>query len=166
MKENITTAKTKFDLPLKKNDEGRHSDSSDRPIKISNKFIKYALIIAGSFSTGLGILGIFLPVLPTTPFLLLAAACYAKSSERFFHWLLNNKWLGNYIKNYHEKKGVPLRVKILSIFFLWITISCSAVYVIHVLYGKIILILIAISVSVHIISLRAPRQPKELITND
>ena len=63
-------------------------------------WIRILLIIAGTFFVGIGIVGIFVPVLPTTPFLLLAAACYERSSQRFYSWLLNNKWFGNYIRNY------------------------------------------------------------------
>ena len=95
-----------------------------------------------------------MPVLPTTPFLLLAAACYIRSSERFYNWLINNKWLGNYIKNYLEGKGVPLKVKVLSISLLWITIGYSVVFVVNIFLFKVILILIAIGVTIHIQSIR------------
>ncbi len=132
------------DLYKKKNDKR----------KITSKFIRRVMIIAGSFFVGLGILGIFLPVLPTTPFLLLAAACYAKSSKRFYNWLINNKWLGNYIKNYREGKGVPLKVKVLSISFLWFTIGYSVVFVVNTFLIQGILILIAIGVTIHVLSIR------------
>ncbi|MCK4431669.1 MAG: YbaN family protein [Candidatus Aminicenantes bacterium] len=112
------------------------------------------MIIAGTFFVGLGIIGIFLPLLPTTPFLLLAAACYARSSKRFYNWLLTNRWLGNYIRNYRERKGVPFKIKILSISFLWIAIGYSAIFVVHILLGRIILILIAIGVTIHILSIQ------------
>ena len=116
------------------------------------------LIIAGTFFVGLGILGIFLPLLPTTPFLLLAAACYARSSERFYNWLLNNRWFGNYIKNYLEGKGAPLRVKVLSISFLWIAIGYSVALVVDIFLVRILLILIAIGVTIHILSIRTLKQ--------
>ena len=116
------------------------------------------LIVAGTLLVGLGIIGIFMPVLPTTPFLLLAAACYARSSQRFYHWLLNNKWFGNYIKNYVQKKGVPLKVKILAITWLWITIGFSVVFAVEVFLVRLILIVTAIGVSIHIICLRTLRQ--------
>jgi uncharacterized membrane protein YbaN (DUF454 family) len=112
------------------------------------------LIVAGTLFVGLGILGIFLPLLPTTPFLLLAAACYARSSERFYNWLLNNRWFGRYIKNYLEGKGVPLRVKVLSICFLWLAIVYSVVFVVDILLVRIILTFIAIGVTIHILSTR------------
>jgi len=116
------------------------------------------LIIAGTLLVGLGIIGILMPVLPTTPFLLLAAACYARSSQRFYHWLLNNKWFGNYIKNYIQRKGVPLKVKILAITWLWITIGFSVVFAVDVFLVRLILIVIAIGVSIHILCLRTLKQ--------
>ena len=122
--------------------------------KITSNLNRWILIIIGSFFTGLGILGIFLPLLPTTPFLLLAAACYIRSSERFYNWLMNNKWLGNYIKNYLEGKGVSLKSKVLSISLLWITIGYSVVFVVNIFPIRVILILIAIGVTIHLLSIR------------
>ena len=116
------------------------------------------LIIAGTLLVGLGIIGIFMPVLPTTPFLLLATACYARSSQRFYHWLLNNKWLGNYIKNYIQRKGIPLKAKVLTITLLWIAIGFSAVFAVEVFLVRLILILIAIGVSIHILCLRTLKE--------
>jgi len=128
--------------------------------KISSNLSRWALIIIGSFFTGLGILGIFLPLLPTTPFLLLAAACYIRSSERFYNWLINNKWLGNYIKNYLEGKGVSLKAKVFSISLLWITIGYSAVFIVNTFPIRIILILIVIDITIYILSIRTFKQRK------
>lgn len=119
-----------------------------------NNLCKIVLVIAGSLFVGLGILGIFIPLLPTTPFLLLAAACYARSSERAYTWLLSNKWFGHSVRNYREKKGIPAGVKVLSIFFLWITIGLSVVLVLDILLLRVILVLIAIGVTIHILSIR------------
>lgn len=99
-----------------------------------------------------------MPVLPTTPFLLLAAAYYARSSQRFYDWLLNNGWLGNYIRNYLERKGITLKVKVLAINLLWLTIGCSVAFAVQVFFVRLILILIAIGVSIHILSIRTLRQ--------
>ena len=122
--------------------------------KITKRLGKLALILVGHFSAALGILGIFIPLLPTTPFLLLAAACYARSSERFYIWLINNKWLGNYIKNYREKKIIPLKVKVLSLSLLWIIIGFSIFFVVNIFLLRVILILIVIGVSIHVLSFR------------
>jgi uncharacterized membrane protein YbaN (DUF454 family) len=119
-----------------------------------NNLLRFSLIVAGTISTGLGILGIFIPLLPTTPFLLLAAACYLRSSERFYHWLLYNKLFGNYIKNYLEGKGIPLKVKVISIALLWLTIIFSAVFIVHSLFFRVILLVIAIGVTIHIFKIR------------
>jgi len=88
---------------------------------MKQRFVRVALIVVGTISTALGILGIFVPILPTTPFLLLAAACYSRSLQRFYDWLLNNKYFGNYIRNYLEKEGIPLKVKVLTLAVLWAT---------------------------------------------
>ena len=133
--------------------------SNQRDI-ISNRFFRYLLIIAGTIFLGLGIIGIFLPILPTTPFLLLAAACYARSSKRFYDRLLNNKWFGTYIKNYHEGRGVPLKVKVFTIFLLWITILASVFFVISDFWIKIVLIIIAIVVTIHILTIKTYKQKK------
>jgi len=119
---------------------------------------KKLLIIAGTLLVGLGILGIFVPILPTTPFLLLAAACYARSSQKFYDWLLNNRWFGSYIRNYREGKGIPLKIKVWTLALLWITIVCSAVFAVQWFPVKIVLILIAIGVSIHVLSIRTSKQ--------
>lgn len=115
--------------------------------------IKNALfVVFGTLSLIIGIIGIILPILPTTPFLLLAAGCYARGSKRFYFWLINNKVFGRYIKNYREGKGIPLKVKIISISFLWITILTSIHFFISIFFVKILLFFIAIGVSIHILS--------------
>jgi uncharacterized membrane protein YbaN (DUF454 family) len=111
------------------------------------------LIIAGTFFVVLGIIGIILPILPTTPFLIVAAACYAKGSKRFYNWLVNNRLLGRYIKNYLENKGISMRAKIISISFLWATIIFSITLIIQILLIRIILIIVAIIITYHIISI-------------
>lgn len=72
--------------------------------RIKDNWVRTLLIVAGTFFTGLGIFGAFVPVLPTTPFFLLAAACYARSSQRFYRWLLENRWFGSCIRGYVEIK--------------------------------------------------------------
>jgi len=133
---------------------------SDQTEIISNRFFRYLLIISGTIFLGFGIIGIFLPILPTTPFLLLAAACYARSSKRFYNWLMNNRWFGNYIKNYRDGRGVPLKFKIFTIFLLWITILVSVFLVINSYWVKIILILIAIGVTIHILTIKTYKQKR------
>ena len=122
--------------------------------KTLKKPVKILLITLGTFLIGISIVGIFIPVLPTTPLLLLAAALYAKSSRRFYNWLINNRILGRYIKDYREGKGIPLKVKIIAISILWITIGYSAIFAIDILWVRILLVLIAVGVTIHIASMK------------
>jgi uncharacterized membrane protein YbaN (DUF454 family) len=131
---------------------------SDSQTRARGTWIRILLVIAWTFFVGLGIVGVFVPVLPTTPFLLLAAACYARSSQRFYGWLLNNKWFGNYIRNYLQRKGIPLKAKVLTIALLWITIGTSVAFAIDVFVVRLILVLIAVGVSIHILSIRTLKQ--------
>ena len=119
----------------------------------SNRFIRWFLITGGTVSIFLGLLGIIIPLLPTTPFLLLAAASYAKSSEKFYNWLITTKFFGTYIRNYREGKGIPLKVKVTAISFLWITILSTSIFFIPVVAVKILLIVIAAAVTVHIVKI-------------
>ena len=137
--------------------EGQSGGFSRQKDKKSDSLLRRLLIFLGTIFVGLGILGIFIPILPTTPFLLLAAACYARSSKRFYNWLLSNRWFGTYIKNYKEKKSIPLKVKIFTVSLLWITIILSVIFATKVAYIRIILILIAVAVTIHILSLRTSR---------
>jgi len=119
------------------------------------------LIGAGTLSTGLGIIGVFVPILPTTPFLLLAAACYMRSSERFYQWLTHNRVFGAYVRNYIEGRGMPVRIKISTILLLWLTIGLSVTFGVQNIVVRIILICIAIGVTAHI-SLIKKRKVKDI----
>jgi len=112
------------------------------------------LIGAGTLSTGLGIIGIFVPILPTTPFLLLAAACYMRSSERFYQWLISNRIFGAYVRNYIEGKGMPARIKIITILILWLTIGLTATLGVQNMVIRIVLICVALGVTTHIILIK------------
>ena len=127
---------------------------SKKITNVSQQFTKYLLSIMGTIFLGLALIGIFLPLLPTTPFLLLAAACYARSSEKFYNYLISNKYFGKYIKNYREGKGIPLKIKFVSILFLWAVILFSAFFIVTILFVRVILIVIATGVTLHILSLK------------
>lgn len=116
--------------------------------------MRYLLAIIGSVSLALGIMGIFLPVLPTTPFLLLSAALYMRSSQRLYDWLMSHKHLGPYIKNFREHKALPLRVKIVSVTMVWVTLLYCAISVANEWWMSALFIAIAIGVSIHILSYR------------
>jgi uncharacterized protein len=118
------------------------------------------LFIFGSLFLFLGIIGIIIPLLPTTPFLLLSAACYLRSSKRIYHWLLNHKWLGIIIKNYYEEKGLPLKFKVFTIILLWVTITISIVFFVSLYWIKILLLIIAVLVSTHILTIKTVKSNK------
>jgi len=115
------------------------------------------LIAAGTLSTGLGIIGIFVPILPTTPFLLLAAACYMRSSERSYRWLTNNRIFGVYVRNYIEGRGMPIRIKIFTILLLWLAIGLSIAFAVQNSVVRVVLVSIAVGVTVHIALIRKRR---------
>jgi uncharacterized membrane protein YbaN (DUF454 family) len=132
------------------------------------KIVRTLWFIAGTICVVLGAVGMVLPLLPTTPFLLAAAACYYKSSEKMHRWLLNNKWFGEYIRNYTEGKGLTKKTKIIALALLWATIGFSTVFMLNrllpaqlVLPMQIIMIAVAIAVSLHILRLPTFRKPKE-----
>lgn len=114
---------------------------------------RYLIIGVGFISLILGILGIFLPLLPTTPFLLLSASLFSKSSEKFHKKLLENKILGEYIYNYSEKKGMKIKEKIISLGTLWGGIIFSFVKISNI-HGKLFLGLVLLGVSYHLINLK------------
>jgi len=114
---------------------------------------KYIFIILGSLFLTLGIIGIFLPVLPTTPFLLLTSFFYLKSSKKLHNWLINHKVFGEYIYNYITYKGVKKKDKIKSLILLYLTLSISF-YLVDIIHVRIFLILVAIGVTIHILKLK------------
>lgn len=104
------------------------------------RIIRTLYIIGGTISLGLAILGIIVPGLPTTPFALLSAFLYAKSSERLYNWLLNNKILGPRIKNYHKRKGVTKKGKVGVIIFMTIMVLFSSFIVISNVTVRIVIL--------------------------
>lgn len=121
---------------------------------------KRLLVIAGTVFTAIGIVGLFVPVLPTTPFLLLAAACYLRGSERFYHWLLHNKMFGSYIRNYIEGRGMPLKMKFFTLILLWLSIGISMWIGTQNLTIRIILAVVAAGVTIHIIAIKTRKNNK------
>ena len=114
--------------------------------------MKMTLTIVGLISLALGITGIFLPVLPTTPFLLLSAALFLKSNKGLYDWLLDHPRLGTYIRNFMEYKAIPLRIKILSVSMVWMTLSYCAIFVAEHWLFRVFFIVLAIGITIHILS--------------
>lgn len=116
--------------------------------------LKYLYLIIGFLLVGIGFVGIFVPLLPTTIFLILASFCFVRSSPKANEWLKNHKLLGVYVDNYQNKAGLTKSAKIINIFVLWLSISFSALLFTDELYIKIILFLIAIGVTIHLLMVK------------
>lgn len=114
--------------------------------------MRYILTLLGLISLGLGILGAFLPVLPTTPLLLLSAVLFLRGNRRLYDWLMNHPRLGVYISNFMKHKAIPLRVKVVAVSMLWITLLYCAIWVAGHWAFRLFFILIAIGVTIHILS--------------
>lgn len=114
------------------------------------KVKKGAYFIVGTLALILGIIGAFLPVLPTTPLILLAAGCYLRSSKRFYEWLISNDKYGKTIEDYHTGRGITKNTKIRAIGLMWLMITISVYFFITSIPLIAFLYLIAISVSVYL----------------
>lgn len=115
--------------------------------------MKMLLASLGAVAFGLGVAGIFLPLLPTTPFLLLAAALWVRSSPRLYAWLLAHPRLGGYIRAFRENRAIPLRAKVLSLVVMWATMLYCIIRLLDAwLWAQIALLAVAVGVSWHILS--------------
>jgi uncharacterized membrane protein YbaN (DUF454 family) len=120
--------------------------------------MKYLYILLGSVALGLGVVGAFLPLLPTTPFLLLAAALYFRGSPRLYEWLLSHKHLGPYIRNFRENKAIPFRVKVVSVAMVWITLLYCAFCVAQGMLLSLFFLLLALAITIHILHYKTLRK--------
>lgn len=122
---------------------------------VSNGVVRLILLATGSLSIALGVLGIFLPVLPTTPFLLLAAACYVRSSESFYAWLIGHPVLSKYILAYLDGRGIPRKAKRYTLITMWLTMGLSML-VVPLWQVRILLLCTGLAVSTYIWRLPEP----------
>ena len=117
--------------------------------------MKIILTILGLLSLTLGVIGIFVPLLPTTPFLLLAAGCFFRSSKTLYDKLINSKHLGRYIRDYRENKRIPLQAKVFSLILLWASLIYCIFFVANgTLWLQILLAIILVGVTIHIVSFK------------
>ena len=115
--------------------------------------MKALLVVCGTLCVALGVLGIFLPLLPTTVFLLMAAACYARSSDRFYQKLINSRWLGSYIRNHREGRGMKTRDKAITLAMLWIGMGVTIIWTAKAWWLRLLLLAIAAGVTAHVVKL-------------
>lgn len=131
------------------------------PYQHTNPAIRYTLFIIGWISFVLGMIGVLLPVVPTTPFLLLCAACFLRSSPKFYVWLTEHRWWGKYIRYYLNGEGIPRRVKVVIIVMLWITILSSALLIVKIYWLSVMMISVAVIMTIYLIRQPEPKQTKE-----
>jgi uncharacterized membrane protein YbaN (DUF454 family) len=128
-------------------------NSSQDKTKPINSALRWTLLISGFLATALGVIGIFLPVLPTVPFLLLALACFARSSERFYCWLLDHAHFGPIVRPYINGQGMTRASKVKAIALVWASISLSAFYLVEIAWVRWLLLLIACGVTFYLFNL-------------
>jgi uncharacterized membrane protein YbaN (DUF454 family) len=137
------------------------SNSSDRPPALGNTpqkaesaTVRWLLRFVGILSVVVGVVALLIPILPTTPFLLLAAACFIRSSDRFYEWLIGHRWLGPPVRDYRERGGMTLRLKAASIATIWCSVVFSSVLVLGSWPARVGLAVVAAVVTAHLLSLR------------
>ena len=119
-----------------------------------NRVVRGLLVLGGCASVALGVVGMAVPLLPTTPFLLLAAFCFSRSSARFHRWLLTNRWFGAYLDNYRQGRGMSLQEKSVTIAVLWMTLAATALTVVTAWWGRLLLLAVAVGVTTHLVRIR------------
>jgi uncharacterized membrane protein YbaN (DUF454 family) len=115
---------------------------------------KWLLVIAGYLALGLGLIGIFVPLLPTTPLLLLAAGCFMRSSPRLYTWLIHRKWFGKYIHHYREHRAITTQARIVTLLLLWSVIGVTAIFIVDLWWLRVLLGVVAVSVTLHLFHLK------------
>jgi len=120
---------------------------------VKSAFLRWVLISCGWISIVCGVIGIFLPIMPTVPFLLLAAACFAKSSDRFHRWLMEHNHLGPLLHDYLKGAGIPLRAKMMAISMIWVSFPTSVILFANALWLKALLIAAAVAISSYLLFL-------------
>jgi uncharacterized protein len=108
-------------------------------------------MILGVLLVILGIVGIFIPVIPTTPSFLAATWCFMKTSDRLYHWILYNRLFGKYLRNYVEGKGIPITIKIFLITLCWLMLAYSILYIFNNVVIDVMLVIIGVAITVQLL---------------
>jgi uncharacterized membrane protein YbaN (DUF454 family) len=119
------------------------------------RITKSAWILSGSVCIALGMMGVLLPILPATPFFLLAAFCYGRGSQRFYDWLVYRSWAGGIIRNYRSGRGIPLKLMVVTLLILWLTIGSSVGCVALPWWLDVILLCVAVGVTIHLLMMKS-----------
>ena len=118
----------------------------------------------GFLFLAIGAIGLFMPLLPTTPFVLLATVCFSYSNRRVYEWLKRTPFFGSFIVNFEEKQGVPMSLKITSIILVWASLAFSMI-ALRTLWAYILLSIIGIGVTIHLLMLKTKKPMQYTIFN-
>lgn len=119
-----------------------------------NPLLKILLIVCGFIMIALGALGIIIPGLPTTPFMILAAFCFMKSSHRMYKWVTTNKLFGNKVKRFIDNRAIPISGKIFSISAMWIMITISIIFFVDNIWLYILLPTLGIGGTIFLLTIK------------
>jgi hypothetical protein len=121
---------------------------------------KWLLMSLGVLAMAVGLIGVVVPLLPTTPFLLLAAACFVRSSDSMYGWLTSNRLFGGFIRDYREQRGMSVRAKTMALALRWSVIGYTALTAVDATWLRVLLVAIAVVVTIHLLRLRTlPKGP-------
>lgn len=125
----------------------RRHDFSAHVREHRSSVVRALLIFLGTVLLVIGLIGLFLPVVPTTPFILLAAACYARGSSRFYHWLVGNRLFGPIVIEWHEHHCIPWRIKLFAIGMMSVSFAISIVFFVRPLWLQGTLALVGVALA-------------------
>lgn len=137
---------TKRDVGEGTQSEAQTGDDAVR--EHASPVVRWLLLVVGTVFVALGLIGLFLPVLPTTPFMLLAAACYARASKRFYDWLLSNRTFGPMIHEWRKHRSIPYRTKLAAIGLMLATLAISIVFFVEPAWLKAVLAAMGLALAV------------------
>ena len=134
-------------------------ESNDPNNHVKSDLLRFILIGIGWFSIAAGVVGIFLPIMPTVPFLLLAAVCFSKSSARFHSWLIEHKHLGPLVRDFLLSGAIPMKAKIAALTMIWISFPLTALLLVKILWLKLLLLAAAGAVTLYLLYLPTAAAP-------
>jgi uncharacterized membrane protein YbaN (DUF454 family) len=115
-------------------------EPSKEALRPRTGLLRWLLLAAGTLALGLGVLGLIVPGLPTTPFVLIAAACYIRSSERLYRWLISNHVFGPVVTTWQAERGLTIRAKLITLALVWITLGGAALFLVDSMVMKLVLL--------------------------
>lgn len=136
------------------------ADTHEGVAEHRSRWMRGVFLVAGTLCVGLGLVGLFLPLLPTTPFLLLAAACYARGSRRFYDWLLANRTFGPLINEWRRHRSIPYRTKLSAIALMSLTLGISIVFFVPVLWVKLLLAAVGVGLAIWMYRMPSRDRPR------